>query len=1078
MTKRMYAITAWLIAWLVLTMPVAAAQQLLTIQKFSGINDVEDFAREGDELTIEILAQMVGNPSPEVARQRAQVHYEDTFTFMDECTALEQAMYECTYSTTDLVYSGTDDYTIKLFDQTLQNEIASEEKTLTVDVIAPVVTELKINPRLSAQPVPTTITYKTEDYGDQSGKKTNCAGIKLLNITADNQQIAMVTAGVGDCSKEGKYVFTPTVSGPSEVITICAVATDHVNHQSLPVCEDMLIDSTKPIAQELVLRDDDGFVITHARSGQTINADVYVKIPDVDVDPDKVYADLSKLNPNVGKIVAHDRSNSWFIWRNLPITSPSTCEVTVDATDFMGNQETKKLSCTIDIDDDGPEPVQIRTQFQDDDGTPLLGINGTIIVEIREAGSGLDKTNVYLRLSELGLGSTVQADSCTKTGAEMWECYWDVRPTVGSGDYTVRVQPTSRDDLDNQVTGIVEQTIRFDKDAPGQLRIVEIAAFRGQDRVITNVTSLGETLEFVVEGSGFTTAFADFSMLGGGSQVGAESCDEETTKTCTFAVTTAVSGPQPTNITFTFSDIAGNTATLSTTELFILGISNETDPNYWTITTECSPSLLDRMTLSVYEHPVYCRLDMDTTNPLATPISVTEPLDYYSECTGQTEYLSNIRIENNYAGSTEPYMILSLLPAAYEINNLTFTCPVRTLTRVGNFIPQNFETDNATVKLEFYNLPLGELYNNIEDEVKDVEDSIEGVWDVIGSLQKFIGYAEKLCYILNMIINLLTTLTYILLILGITEEVARDSIPIVGAGIAAGIRAAEKTLCNPTEITRKIYNENLLGTLKKFCDFITCEAGLFDLFSSGAPLVGSIMTPESAADAKSATSGWYYDWISGTTALGETKLTDFSSEQLKGAVGPQGLQDPNMYLNVKDSLVYSIVIPPFCIPGIIYNLDKWRQIECRYGLCLLEEVKDQGLPVSVCKDQKNYMQCRFVVGEIFHLIPFAPLVEFYTGIIQRALSDPLVLVAMGIGILLDCNTACDAPNDPGIYYEICAGLSIASQLGDTVRWIQNIKGVTDFGTISNQWCEEFEDELGDFESERVGAGAAGVIGVV
>ncbi len=1046
----------WLALWLLLMLPVAAAQEILTIQKFSGMDNIPNFAKEGDELTIQALAQMLGSPTPDVAVQRVRIYNADTYEFMDSCTAQANNMQQCTSKTTDLVSGGTDDYLIKLFDAD-NNEIASTTKTLTVDFLAPKTIAFSASPNMSSTPVPTTVYYQVEDYGTETGQMTNCAGIKAINITANNVVVGQITSLVGACAKEGTFVFTPTVSGPSAKVTVCAVAADHLNHKSLPACREIFIDSLKPTPQTLELRDSDGLLITHARTGQVVTTDVFVRILDVDVNPEAVFADLSKLNPNLGNLVREDQSGEWFIWRNVPVTTPATCQVTVDAADLMGNKDIKTLQCSIGVDDTSPVPTSLVTPFVDDDGTSLIGVNGTIIAEFTEAGSGLDKGNAFLDLRELGKGAEVKATTCQKTNTDTWKCLWYVVPAVASGDYDIKIMPTSRDDLDNQVTTTLQKKIRFDNTAPANPRVKEIAAFRGQERIKTNVTSLGETVEFVVEGAGFTTVTADLTSVGGDKDTPAEHCTGNTTKTCTFGVTVAVSGPQPTSTSFTFTDVTGNTATITTTNLFILGINNETAPNYWTITTECSPEALDRKTLSVFEHPVYCRVKMQSTNSQARPITVLGPEDL-SECSGDVDYISDFSVENNFAGSTEPYLVLSLVATDYAINDLTMTCPMSTLTRIGNFVPQNFEKDNATVTLQFYNLPLGELYSNMGDEVKDVEKKTDGAWKTIGQLQKITGVAEKGCQVLNTYATVMGTLSSINVVLSSAERTARATI--VGELAAEGLKeGAGRPHCLTSESTRAAYNDVLVTTLKPFCDFLTCQTGLFDVLSSNVPIVGDVVSKETAREAKEGLRGGLFDVLS----LGD----GWAKKQLEGTVSKEGeiVQNPNVYLNVKDSLVYSVFVPPLCIPGIIYNLDKWRQTECRYGLCLLQDVREGGLPVSVCKDQKSYMQCRFVVGEIFNIIPFAPIVNYYLNIIQQALSDPLVLANLGIKFLLNCDSLCVSPVEPGAAWYICAGQSVLSQVGQSIQYIKNIKTVTkDFGDVNTGWCEQFDEALDEFEA--------------
>jgi len=1046
---------AWMTVWMLLALPVAFADNLLTVQKFSGRDNVPNFAKEDDELTVQVLAQMLGNPTPEVAKQRARISNGGTYVFMDSCVAQANNIEQCTYKTSDLVYAGTDDYSVALFDAE-NNKIAEQNKTLTVDFLAPKVVAFAVSPNMTGAPVPTTVTYAVEDYGRETGKLTDCSGIKLINITANSVQVASVSANLTQCSKQGSIVFTPSQSAAR--VTVCMVATDYLNHQSLPTCKDIIIDSRKPVAQTLELRDSDGFVLSHVRSSQPIVADVAVRIPDVDVLPSSVTADLSKLNPALGKKPATSQSGEWFLWRAVTVTTPNTCQVTVDARDLIGNTASTPLTCTVGIDDTAPVATGISTQFVDDDNTPLLGKNGTIRAAFTESGSGFDKRNAFLDLHTLGLGNTAQASQCDKIDASTWTCSWNVRPAVQSGDYKIKLLPVTRDDVNNQIGTALEQTVRYDNTAPSGVRLREIDAFR-PNREKTNTTALGETLEFIIEGKGFTNATADFSDLGGGRAVPDSCTGNSSFRTCTFSFTTAISGPQPVNITFVASDIAGNTATFGTGALFVLGISNETAPNYWNITAQCSPTLLDRSTLSIFEHPVYCRIAMRSPNRRAIPVSVEGPADPSAECTGDTQYLSSISVENNYAGSTEPYIVLSLIATDYAVNNLSITCPLSTLTRVGNFRPQNAEQDNATIRLQFYNMPLGELYHNLDDEVSGVKASISGVWSVIGTLQKFFGYAEKFCQILNIIITIISTIATILVIIA-GVNVAAEAIDFgIGNGIASALRTTQEAMCNPTEALRNVFNKDAgwLTTFKKFCDFITCQAGLLDALGATG-----IMSDSTVSDIKGGVQGADTAWLSGGNAGAQ--------QQLQGALATNGniMQNPSSYLNVKDSLIYSIVIPPLCIPGIIYNLDKWRQIQCQYGDCLLNDVRNNGLPVSVCKDQKHYAECRYVLGEIFNIIPFAPLVNYYLNMFQQAVSDPLVLASMGIAFLLDCKTTCKVGDTTGFAYIACAGMGIASQLGYTIKQIKAISDTKNlFSTsVGTQWCNKFEDDLKEYEASQ------------
>ncbi|NIA04143.1 MAG: hypothetical protein GWP09_02215, partial [Nitrospiraceae bacterium] len=60
-------------------------------------------------------------------------------------------------------------------------------------------------------------------------------------------------------------------------------------------------------------------------------------------------------------------------------------------------------------------------------------------------------------------------------------------------------------------------------------------------------------------------------------------------------------------------------------------------------------------------------------------------------------------------------------------------------------------------------------------------------------------------------------------------------------------------------------------------------------------------------------------------------------------------------------------IAGFCIPGIMNNLYKYSVIEINYLECLNTSLSS-GMPVSVCDQEKNYLDCKFVLNQLSPLI--------------------------------------------------------------------------------------------------------------
>ena len=170
-------------------------------------------------------------------------------------------------------------------------------------------------------------------------------------------------------------------------------------------------------------------------------------------------------------------------------------------------------------------------------------------------------------------------------------------------------------------------------------------------------------------------------------------------------------------------------------------------------------------------------------------------------------------------------------------------------------------------------------------------------------------------------------------------------------------------------------------------------------------------------------------------------------------------------IDVKESLIWSTVC--FCIPGILYNLNKLREIECRYAVCLAQDVKEQGIPVSWCKDEKHYLTCTFIVGEIFSIIPYAALADKVITVIKDIFANPISIVQVVSGclcggckgtVLESIDFCASDTTEAGWGYVFCAVSKTVSKVGDAIA---SYEGMEDSHYWSlkaggNSWCKQAE----------------------
>ncbi|MFT4344081.1 MAG: hypothetical protein ACMXYE_05035, partial [Candidatus Woesearchaeota archaeon] len=149
---------------------------------------------------------------------------------------------------------------------------------------------------------------------------------------------------------------------------------------------------------------------------------------------------------------------------------------------------------------------------------------------------------------------------------------------------------------------------------------------------------------------------------------------------------------------------------------------------------------------------------------------------------------------------------------------------------------------------------------------------------------------------------------------------------------------------------------------------------------------------------------------------------------------------------------YILAVCTLCIPGIIYNLEKYRQMKCELGNCLISTANG-GIPIEVCRAQYAYAECKYIFGPIFELMPFTQFLSQVGRFVANLLANPSLAidVTMGffcqtqIGAQLMCGTGptCSPPN-----YGVYACL-IYDTFGVFMDIYNDITGYVDGGFFSN-----------------------------
>jgi len=155
-------------------------------------------------------------------------------------------------------------------------------------------------------------------------------------------------------------------------------------------------------------------------------------------------------------------------------------------------------------------------------------------------------------------------------------------------------------------------------------------------------------------------------------------------------------------------------------------------------------------------------------------------------------------------------------------------------------------------------------------------------------------------------------------------------------------------------------------------------------------------------------------------------VLSFCGGDLASQIGGGAGKDPNEYLNAKDNVLVALLTG--CIPGIIYGLERYRQIQCSYIYCLQNSM-DSGVPESACDDLKKYQECKYFWGEIFGACPIIAMWDNFIQAIQDMLADPFAVI--GTVLSLSCLIHCARnPADAGLGYRFCAWKKVLETLSE------------------------------------------------
>jgi hypothetical protein len=165
--------------FLVITLPVCAAQSL-EIKSFAGKDNVRDYARPDDSVTMSVEAMIPRDLV--ISESQMQVCRDSLCSFPDSCTPGEsfgKDIYNnCVYTETLKGEEGIFPYSVKLSDDD-GRPVKAVSTELGIDKIAPRILRFSISPETKGSAL---IEVAAQDYGSTLGDASYCTGIKQVDF--------------------------------------------------------------------------------------------------------------------------------------------------------------------------------------------------------------------------------------------------------------------------------------------------------------------------------------------------------------------------------------------------------------------------------------------------------------------------------------------------------------------------------------------------------------------------------------------------------------------------------------------------------------------------------------------------------------------------------------------------------------------------------------------------------------------------------------------------------------------------------------------------------------------------------
>ena len=809
-------------------------------------------------------------------------------------------------------------------------------------------------------------------------------------------------------------------------------AEDKLGHISEPLVASFQSDFVKP----QIVQGSLNFSNLGKFMGEVIvKTDIIVDVKESRIDSVAAFSDLAALQGEEANCIEDEDVMDLLhcAWKDVEVRPSSSVSLRVIARDRFGNEANELLTKSdFTIDTDAPVIEFFGTERVFDGKSFITDGKNRLVLIANEKGAGISKNGIRANLGAFDRGSSVEPTDCEDTDSGV-ECWWDVDFRKSTDQVSISLSKFI-DNVNNE--GLRPETQLFVDKSPPVIENIELHGqddsigekdyFQSSDRLkikfrareVNGLLVLVDVNDIIMDAELNFPERDQTRGLGDGWMSFTEDDGEcsylEGRWSCEFETETMKSGSAVDNVEIIIKDTAGNSAAVFDRDsenvdsgregkyrIEILGLSTEETPDYWELTRAVQPiGFIDLDTTELTYSRIDLNLNFQTSHPkamvlrmdlvsceaaaasaagtgegaaLAVGAATTTDAAVEEEVSGSPTISRNILYGGNYPdGSESPQAILIL-----EFNpfngrelfkltedsgdvakiNVEYTCQLRIFSRVGKDAIQAPELQEINVEAPFGFSILGALDENLASKVRDLRN------------KDWVEIADVLSWVtatLDWIRYIATTLTIITKVSRFIDIVADKMVEVA---TAYPFTSALRGQCLGLQTGKK--------TTLEFVEYI--QVPLDILSCNPQPEKFSL--------------GWY----------GGYQQSILEGYNLMSGRGVLGIPANSLYENVFTSAI------GLCVPGILFQLEKMRQINCRKIICYAKEVPSGVATLDACDELFDLQVCEFVVGSIFSLTPFGG-VSYIGKAIKAALSSPLGLIKGAE--LLACASLCYAPDAP------------------------------------------------------------------